>query len=160
MPRVLDAGLLDQLRLLHCRTTQNQTLHAQLQQLLYSLHIADTAAKLHRNFHSLQNAFNNRQILAFTSQRAVKVNKVQPFGTAGRPFGSHLRRVVSENRFGIEAPLRQTHAATAADIYCRIYNHNFPLITLQNFSAASCRRCSTSPDGTERPAHCHVRRTL
>ena len=159
MSRILGAGLLDQRRIFHCRTAQNQTLHAQLQQPFNGLHIANAAAKLHGNFYGLQNAFNHRHILALTSQRTVKVNKVQPFGTTGRPFGSHLRRVVSKNRFRIEASLSQTHAATATDIYCRIYNHNFPLITLQNFSAASCRRCSTSPDGTERPAHCRVRRT-
>ena len=159
MSRILGAGLLDQRRILHCRTAQNQTLHAHLQQPFNGLHIADAAAKLHRNFHGLQNAFNNRHVLALTSQRTVKVNKVQPFGPAVRPLGSHLCRVVSKNRFGIEAPLCQTHAATATDIYCRIYNHNFPLITLQNFSTASCRHCSTSPDGTERPAHCRVRRT-
>ena len=109
--------------------------------------------------------FQNRQVFALARQRTVKINKMQPFGTAGRPFGSHLRRIIGKNSFRIKASLRQTHTASAADIYCRIYNHNFPLIIQQNFSAGACRLCSTFPDGTGsrrrdprrdgRPSPCH-----
>ena len=158
MSGIFGAGLFDKLRILYGSAAQNQALHTQLQKLFYCLQIANTAAKLDRNFYSFKNAFNHRQVFALARQRTVKINKMQPFGTAGRPLGSHLRRVIGKNSFCIKASLRQTHAASATDIYCRIYNHNFPLIIQQNFSAGACRLCSTFPDGTERPEHYRVPR--
>ena len=158
MSGIFSAGLLDKLRILYGSAAQNQALHTQLQKLFYRLQIADTAAKLHRNFYSFEDTLNHRQVFALARQRTVKVNKMQPFGAASRPFGSHLRRIIGKNSFRIKASLCQTHAASATDIYCRIYNHSFPLIIQQNFSAGAYRLCSTFPDGTEKPVHYRVLR--
>ena len=158
MSGIFSAGFFDKLRILYGSAAQNQALHTQLQKLFHCLQIADTTAKLHWNFYSFKNALNHRQVFALARQRTVKINKMQPFSTTSRPFGCHLRRIIGKNCFRIKASLCQTHATSATDIYCRIYNHNFPLIIQQNFSAGACLLCSTFPDGTGRPVHCRVLR--